>query len=283
MSKHEHKVNLREVRQRLQALSQRPRSFDQLVMAERVEVARVLCDNAYHLIERRTDRPVEKELWMQAAALFQQSIEEAYPPGFWDDFDLLSKRDPAGLDTAITFLEIDPWFFRSGYIKADLLRFICRRTLSPTDLLRLQQVVLAAIDFRDRREFRWYSKLAKFVQSTELRTQVEERLLRQDPGVRRRARWVLSGLTHNKTFHIRRGLKQLKLGDFRSAIGDFNRAILLEPGSVKAFLLRGKTLCPAEKFSSSSRLPFSSDFARLALGLLSCSFTDASICMESRI
>jgi predicted nucleic acid-binding OB-fold protein len=52
-------------------------------------------------------------------------------------------------------------------------------------------VVLNAIELRDRREFRQFANLAKVVQSDELKSEVAKRLLYEDEGVRRRARWVL--------------------------------------------------------------------------------------------
>jgi hypothetical protein len=37
----------------------------------------------------------------------------------------LKERNSSGLATAVRFLEADPWFFRSGYTKAELIRYLC--------------------------------------------------------------------------------------------------------------------------------------------------------------
>lgn len=163
-------------------------------MANRAEQARLLCHDAFALYQREKNRVEEKAVWSEAATLFRQSVLQAYPENFWEAFESLKQRDSTHLDAAINFLENDPWFFGSGYVKADLIRFICRLNLSTPDCLRLQQVVLAAIDLRDRREFRWYCKLANRVSSKLFRTEVEKRLSSEDKGSQRRARWVLSAI-----------------------------------------------------------------------------------------
>jgi hypothetical protein len=57
---------------------------------------------------------------------------------------------------------------------------------------RLRHVVLAAINGRDRREYRQYCRLARYVDSTELRDEISLRLEHDDVAVRRRARWAMN-------------------------------------------------------------------------------------------
>ena len=66
--------------------------------------------------------------------------------------------------------------------------------LGTGEAARLRRVVLAAVDRPDRREFRRYTRLARKVDAPELRQALEERLGAADPGIRRRARWVLEAL-----------------------------------------------------------------------------------------
>lgn len=105
---------------------------------------------------------------------------------------------PLAVPTAIEYLESDPWFHGSGYIKANLIKFINRQELKPEWAKRLQKVVLAAVDREDRREFRSYCRLACKVNSEQLQVQLLFRLEDKDGGVRRRARWMLDYLTHKK-------------------------------------------------------------------------------------
>jgi len=105
---------------------------------------------------------------------------------------------PLSLSTAVEFLEADPWFHGSGYIKANLIKFINRQELAPRWTPRLQKVAVAAVDREDRREFRSYCRLACKVDAQELRDELTRRLEHDDKGIRRRARWMLDYLTRNQ-------------------------------------------------------------------------------------
>lgn len=198
MSEHERKQKFSALEKQVRALAVKPASFDQLVMAERAEQARTFCHEAYKLYERRTGRPNQEALWKESAALFHRAVEEAYPPGFWEDFAKLKQGNSAGLDSAITFLEKDPWFFRSGYVKGELLRFIPRCQLSSSALLRLRAVLVAAIKLRDRREFKYYCRLAKHLDSPELRIELEALSHDQNTDIQRRAHWVITALSQTR-------------------------------------------------------------------------------------
>ncbi len=141
--------------------------------------------------------PADPQTWdvhKATAERLWKALDAAYPEGFWEDCKKLKAGDAAGLETAIRFLEADPYFFRSGYIKAWLIRGIKPSMLTPAYRKRLQQVVLSLIDRRDDRDFRAFCKLACKVDAPELREQLTQRLTHNDPNVRRRARWVLEAL-----------------------------------------------------------------------------------------
>jgi hypothetical protein len=116
-----------------------------------------------------------------AAAL--PSSDTAFLPG-------LASGHVQYVEAAIAFLEADPWFFRSGYQKQVLIRHLKRAQLNAAQRNRLGYVVLAAIDGRDRVEFRHYCRLACGVWSDALDDEVGQRMQSPDPGIRRRAFWV---------------------------------------------------------------------------------------------
>ncbi len=121
-------------------------------------------------------------------------MANAYPPDFCEAFQALRAKQPADTEPIITFLEADPYFFRSGYKKADCLQLLKRAELSPHDAERLRQVILTIVDRRDGREFAAYCRLARFLDSPGLRQALEDRQENPDPDIRRRARWVLESL-----------------------------------------------------------------------------------------
>jgi hypothetical protein len=182
------------IREHLRSLAQKPSHFDQLQMAERAEVARLLVHESANLPKRRVESSSDNVLWRECIDAFNKCLSEAYPRGFWDDFELLRNGDSSGLESAISFLEADPFFFRSGYVKADLLRLVCRFELSEQQKLRLQRVVINAVMLRDRREFRQFANLGRQVQSKNFAESLTQLLQHDDPAVRRRAQWVLESL-----------------------------------------------------------------------------------------
>lgn len=179
---------------RLRGLIDSRRDFDYEERASLARSAQALVHEAAAISRRHPRDPAAQEIHGSAAAIFRSAIERAYPPGFWDDYRRLKGGHPEAPEAVVRFLEADPWFFRSGYIKADLIRFL-RRLEFPQDLAtRLRRVVLAVVDRGDRREFRRYCRLARSVDAPDLREGLALRLGHDDPAVRRRARWVLDAL-----------------------------------------------------------------------------------------
>jgi hypothetical protein len=134
------------------------------------------------------------DLWRETVAAFRDAYVTWYPPGFDEARERLRCGDASGLEVVLRFLEADPYFFRSGYLKGDLIRCILRLDLSQSDAQRLCSVVLRVVDTANHYEFRWYRRLARKVDSPPLRRGLAERLDGRDPDARRRARWVLEAL-----------------------------------------------------------------------------------------
>lgn len=119
-------------------------------------------------------------------------VETAYPYGFGQAMAQLQIGDTDALELPVRFLETDPWVFQSGYVKARLIRIINRLEIPQNYLRRLQQVVLAVVDKADgRREFRAYCRLARKVDTTEFRQELESRLTVPNAKITRCAQWVL--------------------------------------------------------------------------------------------
>jgi hypothetical protein len=153
-----------------------------------------------HVREREPDRyaALLKDFREKTAAALPSS-DAAFMPG-------LAKGHVRCIETAIAFLDADPWFFRSGYEKQNIIRHLKRVPLSEAQRLRLARVVLAAIDGHaagvpeshaggvrekgHRVEFRNFGRLACGIWSAFLDAEVARRMQSPDPGIRRRATWV---------------------------------------------------------------------------------------------
>lgn len=120
---------VRAARHRVASRGGRP--FDPVASAAEVGAVARLLHTLARLQWRYPDDGAAWDAWREATVAWREAIDGAYPPGFWDAYARLRDRDPAGLETAIAFLEADPWFFRSGYVKAVLIRYINRLGLLP--------------------------------------------------------------------------------------------------------------------------------------------------------
>jgi hypothetical protein len=118
--------------------------------------------------------------------------------GLYEPVDAAIQRarrgDRSRLETLLRFLETDVYCFRSGYVKADIIRVVTRLDLDASEVERLRVVVLDVVDGYDRREFRAYVRLARRVDSPGLREALRARRSSPDPRVRRHADWVLAGI-----------------------------------------------------------------------------------------
>jgi hypothetical protein len=146
---------------------------------------------------RRNDGDAQWQAWKEACRLFHASYDAlAFPGGLGKAMLLFEKRYPETIEMVVRFLEADPWFFRSGYHKAYMIKQLRQFPLSEDHRKRLQQVILARIESKETpREFRSYCRLARYVSDADFERQVAS--LARAPGqVRQRhAGWVLAQLT----------------------------------------------------------------------------------------
>jgi hypothetical protein len=151
---------------------------------------------AYPLRETDFNEYVEQSA---AAGWFHEMFRAMYPSAFWRCVEAVRAGDRSGLEAVVRFLEADPWCFRSGYVKTDLITIVVRLQLDETEKARLRRVVLRFVDDpRPRRELRSYAKLARAVTDAALDENLTTRLLVADPVIRFNAQAVLDGLAGNQ-------------------------------------------------------------------------------------
>jgi hypothetical protein len=152
---------------------------------------------ALHLAFRDRDMSSHHwALWEEAGLRFRKSYDGlAFPGGLIRQQDRLKRLDPEAVELAVQFLEANPWFFRSGYIKEGFIRVLKRIPLSEDQQSRLRRALLAMVDQGAGREFRQYCTLARAVRTTDFRADLEARLESTDQRVSQRARWMLEALT----------------------------------------------------------------------------------------
>jgi hypothetical protein len=128
----------------------------------------------------------------------REALANAYPPGFWEDVARLRNHDPSGAESAIRFLEADPWFTHAGFTKTRLLRHLGKVQLTPAQQERLRTVMLNVVRGRSRMEFTDYCRFARKIYSPELQANLEELSRVVDPVARSQAQKMLYFCEHGR-------------------------------------------------------------------------------------
>jgi hypothetical protein len=178
------------------------RDFGYSERARAVNEAQAEIHSAFKEVVKRNDESDPKtERWLNAIKAFNAAYARVYP----EDLRLFEQGalPVSDVDTAeiLDFLEADPVFFRSGYMKESLLGELKRRTLDRREVERLQGIILNVIRKPDRREFRRYCRVATSVDDQDFRQKVRSLEDADDADVRRRATWVLDALNANAPSH----------------------------------------------------------------------------------
>lgn len=109
-----------------------------------------------------------------ACAAFHQAYDRlAFPGGLACFRKRLKRMETAAIDEAIEFLEADPWFKCSGYVKEEIVRRLKQATLTDRQRNRLASVVRRSTTAGTRRLARHLARLAPIVDSLSFRKGVE--------------------------------------------------------------------------------------------------------------
>jgi hypothetical protein len=132
---------------------------------------------------------------------FHVAIGKAWP-GADDKDDRFTEKiregDAETIETAIIFLEADPYFFRSGYLKQVILRRLKQAPLTRQQKAKLQALVLDAITQPHRFQFADYARLAAAIASADFLAKVQALSTHQNDGIRQRAKRVFELANRNQ-------------------------------------------------------------------------------------
>ena len=130
-----------------------------------------------------------------ACRVFHSEFDRlAFPGGLQRGLAQLKALDPEAIEVAVQFLEEDPWFHRSGYIKEEIVRRLKKAPLKPEQRSRLAAVVAASVCRGPRRIAQHVARLAPIVASPAFVRNMETQAKSDDPELRRRAEHVISVL-----------------------------------------------------------------------------------------
>jgi hypothetical protein len=125
--------------------------------------------------------------------------EALHTPEFESALEMLQLGDPSGAEYAIAYLEADPWYFRSGYLKGRIARWLRQVDLDDGDRERLRKVIVAGIQKGSRYEQVEYRKLGRRLDTEEFRANLRKLAGSKDEGIARRASLALKACGLNDT------------------------------------------------------------------------------------
>ena len=130
-----------------------------------------------------------------ACAAFHSEYDAlAFPCGLDMSLTGLKAGDPHIVDIAVQYLEVEPIFFRSGYISETILRRLKHVTLTSDQITRLVNVILNSIRHGGRRRFMSCARLAGVLSDHRLAAGALALSHEPDPEVKRRADHILEAM-----------------------------------------------------------------------------------------
>jgi hypothetical protein len=151
--------------------------------AAEVESLHVVLNRAYGA---RDGSAAANMKWHKAAAAFRSAVEAFYAPYEEVLAGVRAGRRDA-IEEATRFLVADPWCFRSGYLKAELMHALANTPLPSHVHEPLREVVLHRIVDRQPRLLRYATQLAASLWDQELEAKVARFELEGSPEQRRAA------------------------------------------------------------------------------------------------
>ena len=115
----------------------------------------------------------------------------AFPGGLEAGRERLKRLDPSTVEVAVQFLEEDPWFHRSGYLKEEIVRRLKQAELTQTQRNRLAEVVERSLVQGTGRLARHLARLAPCITSSAFVAGVGIQARSTQAEGRRRAQHVL--------------------------------------------------------------------------------------------
>ena len=104
--------------------------------------------------------------------------------------EAVRNSEPAHVERAIYFLEMDPRCYHSGWAKERLLRALKSAILSEVQAARIRRAMLAVVDQEVREEMSEWCRLAPKLGLDEVIADLQARTNSSDDGIRRRSMWA---------------------------------------------------------------------------------------------
>lgn len=112
----------------------------QTIIENAAEIVRLHTLTRQAFTQRNQSQEKWNEFYQAGSELSSRYNSLAFPRGLSGAYERIDSGDPDTVEEAICFLEVRPYFFRSGYMFKDILRKCKRAPLSPEQASRLETV-----------------------------------------------------------------------------------------------------------------------------------------------
>ena len=115
------------------------------------EAEKILTDlqkNVHNTFVNKFQSKENEKKWEEACTLFHDQYNRLYFNGISDYRTELRNGNQDAIEFALAFLEIRPYFFRSGYIYKDLMRVLKNCPLNTSQKLRFESILKKYIEYK---------------------------------------------------------------------------------------------------------------------------------------
>lgn len=118
-------------------------------MLDNAEEVRRLHARIHETYRNRGKMVGATEQWKRACAEFHERYDAlAFPGGYDTAVKRIANGDAEAIEAAVCFVELRPYFFRSGYMFKTLMRKLKRAPLDAKQSKRFEKVVIAYEQWR---------------------------------------------------------------------------------------------------------------------------------------
>ena len=120
---------------------------------ENAETIRRLHDRIDDTYAQKTRSPDHHKKWSEACAEFHARFDElSFPGGFETARERIMAGDLETIEAALCFVELRPYFFRSGYMYDALIRKLKHASFSDSQAMRFQVVLTRLKAWRESKK-----------------------------------------------------------------------------------------------------------------------------------
>lgn len=129
---------------------------------------------------KRNESESAWQAWVDACETWHDSILAS--DFLWNDEtrQKIRKGDREAIEDTLLYLEVDPWYFRSGYLKEHIISSLKQAPLTELDKERIRQIIINIAGGKNRREFRYYCRLALKVATDDFVLAIQQEAEKRD-------------------------------------------------------------------------------------------------------